>query len=436
MPYQQQIELALSANIGSSGISQDRFDARLQQIPSVVEAIKQQYIAEEIGFITAAEATDDLADIAQQASYIRNNFANCVVVGTGGSSLGGIALTSLRRSIFPTAATNIYFMENSDPHSLQQLFNELSFSDSLFIIISKSGTTVEVMAQFMLILQRIKQLNLSPAKHFVVITTCNNNPLHKLAIYYDIPVIAHAANIGGRFSVMSVVGLLPAAVIGVDIAALRAGAAEITANCWQKVAKSAPAIGASLQIAAIDCGKNISVFMPYCDRLDNMGRWYQQLWAESVGKDNKGSTAIRALGAVDQHSQLQLYLAGPKDKLITIISPDYATAVARDNGYHSATGTISDTVAKQANMEFLAGHCASDIIMAQQIATKNSLANHSIATRYFTLSDIDDYNMGALFQHFMLETVFAAGLLNVNAFNQPAVEEGKQLARKLLADMQ
>jgi len=165
--------------------------------------------------------------------------------------------------------------------------------------------------------------------------------------------------------------------------------------------------------------------MPYVDRLAYFGLWFRQLWAESLGKDGKGTTPIRAMGTVDQHSQLQLYLAGPRDKLFTLVTLDAA----------GSGGTVSAAFAEQPALGYLAGRTMGDLLDAEQRATAASLVRQGRPTRILHLARLDEASLGALLMHFMLETIIAADLLGVDAFDQPAVEEGKVLARQYLGEM-
>ena len=260
-------------------------------------------------------------------------------------------------------------------------------------------------------------------QHCLAITTLGRNPLRIIAEKYALPTMEHDAELGGRFSVLSVVGLLPAALAGLNITALREGAESVMRDLTTNGAKAAPAAGAALQYALLQSGKNISVLMPYADRLENFGRWYQQLWAESIGKNGQGSTPVRALGAVDQHSQLQLYLDGPRDKFITLLSTS-------PQG-HGAV--IDAALAAEAGVESIAGQPLGNILAAQQQGTATTLTRAGVPLRQITLPALNETALGALLQHFMMETVLMAGLLEVNAFDQPAVEESKALAREWLA---
>jgi glucose-6-phosphate isomerase len=239
---------------------------------------------------------------------------------------------------------------------------------------------------------------------------------------HDVPILDHDPGVGGRFSVLSNVGLLPAAVCGLDIGAIRSGAAAALAPVLDnKKPQDVPAaVGAALSIAI---AKPITVMMAYADRLDRFTKWFVQLWAESLGKDGKGTTPIAALGPVDQHSQLQLYIAGPRDKLFTVVTVGSAGRGPR----------IDAALAGRAHEPGLGGKTIGDLVAAQGRATAETLAKNGCPVRTIHLDKLDEAALGELLMHFMLETIIAAHLLGVDPFDQPAVEEGKVLAKKYLA---
>jgi glucose-6-phosphate isomerase len=234
----------------------------------------------------------------------------------------------------------------------------------------------------------------------------------------------HDPGVGGRFSVLTNVGLLPAAVCGLDIGAIRQGAADALAPMLSNKppAEVPSAVGAALA-AALASSQTISVMMAYADRLQMFTKWYVQLWAESLGKDGKGTTPIGALGPVDQHSQLQLYIAGPRDKLFTII-----TASPAGRGPH-----MTADLARLAGEPDFSGKAIGDLVAAQGRATAETLAKNGCPVRTIDIETLDERALGELLMHFMLETIIAARLLGVDPFDQPAVEEGKVLAKTYLA---
>jgi glucose-6-phosphate isomerase len=252
------------------------------------------------------------------------------------------------------------------------------------------------------------------------------NGLRDLLAAHRVAMLDHDTAVGGRFSVLTNVGLLPAAVLGLDIVKVRDGAAAILAPvlAGKSPQDVPPAVGAALSVALTQTkGKTIAPLMAYADRLERFARWYVQLWAESLGKDGKGTTPIAALGPVDQHSQLQLFIAGPRDKLFTIITVDAA----------GRGPLVAPDLARLAGEPDLGGRRIGDLVAAQGRATTETLAKNGCPVRTIHLPRLDEESLGALLMHFMLETIIAAHLLGVDAFDQPAVEEGKVLAKRYLA---
>ena len=234
-------------------------------------------------------------------------------------------------------------------------------------------------------------------------------------------MLDHDPGVGGRFSVLTNVGLLPAAVLGLDIGAIRAGAATALAPVLDKRAPAdvPAAVGAALSVAL---GKPIAVMMAYADRLERFTRWYVQLWAESLGKDGKGTTPIGALGPVDQHSQLQLFIGGPRDKLFTVVTTGFAGRGPRIDGRpREACGRAGLRRQGDRRSRRRAGP-----------RHRRDARQQRLPGAHHPLDRLDETSLGELLMHFMLETIIAAHLLGVDAFDQPAVEEGKVLAKKYL----
>jgi glucose-6-phosphate isomerase len=316
----------------------------------------------------------------------------------------------------------LHFVDNIDPHTTALLINQLPWARTAFLIISKSGNTVETHAQFAVLLREGRQrLGASYAKHFTVITIPNNNPLHRLALHHQMRVIVHDADLGGRFSVLSAVGLIPAAAVGVDIRALRAGAhITLAENFSGQLAAAGEA--AAMHMALFEKHIPMQVMMHYNDRLGGLARWHRQCWAESLGKAGHGSTLIPSRGASDQHSQLQLYLEGPADKCFTALIVD-----------GSGQGPRIDADGTQADLAYLNGHTLGDLFMAEQRATNATLVKAGRPLRTIIASTLDEMTLGALLMHCTLEVIFTGALLGINAFDQPAIETGKLLTLEYLA---
>jgi len=254
------------------------------------------------------------------------------------------------------------------------------------------------------------------------------NGLRDVCDHYNIPTLEHHIGVGGRYSVLTNVGMLPAMAIGLDTTAIRKGAfhmVQMMLSC-RTPSSFAPAVGAALDVT-LDQKKNIRnlVLMSYSDQLGQFGAWYAQLWAESLGKQGLGSTPIAALGPVDQHSQLQLYLDGPHDHLITLLRLDNKGVGPR----------LPKKLAKLARLDMLGGQTAGDLVEAEQKAIGEALFKSCRPTRTIDIPMLDERTLGALIMHFMMETIFAAELYKINPFDQPAVELGKVLTREYLSQM-
>jgi len=413
--FQHNINTAFEDAVGECGASRARFTHWLDKLTPAIPRILGKPQREATPLFALPTRTDDLAEIEKVATHINGNFSTLVVAGMGGSSLGGETLSNLREP----GGVALHFLDNIDPHSMTHLTHILPWRETAFLFISKSGNTVETLAQMALLL-RIAKKELGPdvGKHFFVITVPNGNALHTLAQAHGMKILAHDANLGGRFSALSLVGLIPAAVAGLNIQAIRAGAKGIMDD-YSEVAQSA-----ALHMALMEKKARVNVTMHYCDRLGGLANWYRQCWAESLGKRNVAvSTPVRSRCATDQHSQLQLYLDGPKDKFFSIIMLEC----------EGQGGAIDYDAGADPRLDFLHGKTLGDLMAAQQRATIDTLVKRGCPVRSLVVRHLDETSMGAMLMHFALEVIFVAELLGVNAFDQPAVEDGKVLALKYLA---
>lgn len=431
MNFRHDISGCLAETIGSHGLTPDELAAVLARAVPALASLRQRHKDGSLPLLHLPKRRDDVAALRRVLKEFRaaprTKFRDVIILGTGGSSLGGQTLCALGD---PRAQPRLHFMDNIDPASFDALFAALDPARSGVVAISKSGGTAETMTQFIICLDWLRRTLPAEtlAKHCIAITEPRDNVLRRLATKLGLAILDHDPGVGGRYSVLSNVGLLPAMLAGIDVAALRKGAAAMLGATLgaSSPQDAAPVLGAALSIALAerhDCSS--TVIMPYVDRLAHFGLWFRQLWAESLGKDGKGTTPIRALGTVDQHSQLQLYLAGPRDKMFTLITSDVA-----------GTGdAVAPDLAADKELSYLAGKRMGDLLDAEQRATAQSLIRNARPTRLFHLARLDAECLGGLLMHFMLETIVAADLLGVNAFDQPAVEEGKVIARQFLGEM-
>ena len=429
MTYDQLIECCLADAIGEGGLSA----AALAGLSAAAGPVLARLAAADrdgsLAFLAAARRSDDLAACGEVSRSFRDSCAEVLVLGTGGSSLGGQSLTALADRGFGPAAggPRLRFLDNVDPDSVEALLDRLDFAATGVLAISKSGGTAETLAQLLVLLPRLEAAlgRAGLAKRLAVITEPGGGALGALADAYGCTRLPHDPELGGRFSAFSAVGALPAMIAGLDVAALRAGAHAVVETSLGAAAPAdaPPAVGAAIAVGlAREHRITQNVMMTYVDRLAPFGLWHRQLWAESLGKDGLGLTPIDARGAADQHSQLQLYLAGPPDKLFTLVRLETAGLGPR----------IEPGLAAAAGLAYLAGRSLGDLLDAMARATAETLARNGRPVRQLVLRELDEYQLGALMMHFMLETVIAADLLGVNPFDQPAVDEGKRLARNYL----
>ncbi len=440
MTYAQDISRCLEETIGSGGIGRDALDAALEKTGPVLDGLRARHEDGTLPLLRLPGRSDDLETCRQAIETLLRGARDVVVFGTGGSSLGGQALVQLAgwRTPGPAALPGaeeryLHFFDNLDGPSLQTALERFDLKATRFIVISKSGNTPETLVQTLAALEALKAAGLewNLAQHLLAVTEPGDgerNALRRLMTYHDVPVLEHDPKIGGRYSVLSAVGMLPALVAGLDVEALRMGAADVLAPILEghPPGNVAPAVGAAVNLAlAEERNVNAVVMMPYADRLRLFSNWFVQLWAESLGKNGGGSLPVAAAGPVDQHSILQLFLDGPADKLFNIVSWPSAGEGPR----------VPAELRNDSLVGYLAGRAIGDLTDCQQRATAETLARRGRPVRVIALERLDERSLGALLMHFMLETIIMGGLMGVDPFDQPAVEESKVLTREYLAMM-
>lgn len=367
---------------------------------------------------------------------------NFVVLGIGGSSLGGIALQralnhphyNLLSDAERKYRPRLFFADNIDPDGFHALLDILDLRETVFNVISKSGGTAETMSQFVYVRDRlIKKLGKEGHRSHIVITTDpEKGRLREIAEREDYLTFPVPAGVGGRFSVLTPVGLLPAAVAGIDIYMLLAGARDMDGRCRiSNLWKNPAYLNAALYyLADTKKGKPIAVMMPYADALYGVADWFRQLWAESLGKKtdldgnivSTGQTPVRALGATDQHSQLQLYMEGPNNKLITFL------VVERLRKRILLPRSFADVE----GVSYLGGHSLNELIAVEQKTTELALTRNKRPNLSVIVPEVNAFTLGQLLFMLEVQTVFAGGLYHINPLDQPGVEEGKQFAYGLM----
>jgi glucose-6-phosphate isomerase len=430
----QSIDNALEKTVGAHGVSAAALDAMLKRAQGALDEVRKRHADGSLPLLRLPEKRDDLATIRDAAKKLAEGATDIVVLGTGGSSLGGQTLAQLAFYNVPGVAAlrpapRLHFIDNLDPVSFEAMLAKLPLATTRFVAISKSGGTAETLMQTIAALSALKQAGHDPRNAVLGISepakVGKRNGLRELLGQHQVAMLDHDLGVGGRYSALTNVGLVPAAALGLDIATLREGAGNALAPVLAKKSPSdvPAALGAALNVALAESkNKSISVLMAYCDRLERFTHWYVQLWAESLGKDGKGTTPLGALGPVDQHSQVQLFIAGPRDKLFTVVSVGAAGLGPR----------MEAELSKLAGEAGFAGKTIGDLVVAEGRATAETLAKNGCPVRTLHVARLDEAALGELMMHFMLETIIAAHLLGVDAFDQPAVEEGKVLAKKYL----
>ena len=433
----------LSPNLGGRGLDPELLDGALaaafREVFSDTEARRR---SGEIGFFSLPDALEGTVAIQELADGFGQWFENLVVLGIGGSALGTTALRDAllgghwnelddeARDDYP----RLYVLDNVDPRTVSALLDRLDLRRTLFNVVSKSGSTAETMSQYMVVDGRLREiLGEEPTRgHFLFTTDPQEGILRKIADEEGVPALEVPPNVGGRYSVLSAVGLLPAAVAGIDIKAVLEGASAMAERCRSPVLRENPAglLATLLHQADTQQGARIHVLMPYSDRLRSFAAWFQQLWAESLGKArdrlgqevNLGPTPLPALGATDQHSLLQLLMEGPRDKVVLFMS----------------VGGVEDPVnipsirREFPALSYLGGRTLSDLLDTERRATMEALRREGRPNLSLEVEDLTPRALGELFMLFQIGTVYAGALYGIDPLNQPGVELSKKLTYGLL----
>ncbi len=423
----------MDAYIGKDGITEAEIDAARAKAEDAYVYFERNRGTGWMGWSELPYNQEAIVrDIIYTAAEVRAKFKNFVVLGIGGSALGPMAvynaLCHLRYNELDEDKRGVkfYVEDNVDPERMLALLDVVDPKETMFNVITKSGATSETMSQYLIITDILKKkCGEDWAKHIIATTSESKGNLIKLAKEEGFKTYFIPDGVGGRFSELCPVGLLPAAVLGIDIIGLLCGAADMDKACNGSDPYKNPALmAATLQYVAMEQkGKNISVMMPYADSLKLMADWYCQLWGESLGKAvdldgntvHKGQTPVKALGVTDQHSQVQLYTEGPFDKVITIIGVE---RFRKDVEIPMGAEQFAD-------VNFLCGHTMGELINTERRATEYALTRSGHMNRTILLDEVCARSIGQLLMFFQLETAYCGKMLNIDTFNQPGVEEGK-----------
>lgn len=410
-----------SDKIGTHGLENLEFFAWEKKIKEIIRKIRQEAKTEKIGWTSLPFQEDEINEIAKFAKTERKKWKSIVVLGIGGSSLGTIAL---QQALQTDKETNLIVLDNIDPDFFTEKLESLKWKETLVIVISKSGTTPETMAQFYIIENILKhELKNDYKKHVIAVTDQKNGELKKLADNEDYQQFYIPANVGGRFSVLSPVGLLPAALIGIDIVKLCEGAQQIHEDCFQESLRQNPAALLAVSAYLLDKKKEkkIHVMYPYCNKLIGLADWYAQLLAESIGKNiDTGLTPVRAIGATDQHSQLQLWNEGPNDKVITFLEVR--------NFKHNIPIPYFENDA----LDYLSGKSLNELISAEKSGTEMALTKNRRPNQTVLVPALNEETLGQLLYLFEMQIAILGELYSVDTYNQPGVDDGKKLTKRIM----
>ncbi len=428
--------------LGEKGISQKTLDTHKAIARKAHAYVSENRGKDELfmGWTELPYNQDEVvADILATAKEIRRKFEYFVVLGIGGSALGPSmafsALCHLHYNDLPKSkrrGPKFFVEDNVDPVRMKELLDVIDVKKTCFNVISKSGATSETMTQYLVVADLLKKAGCNVKEHLVFTTDQSRGNLVKISKELGgVKSFVLGDGVGGRFSELSPVGLLPAAVCGIDIKLLLKGAAYMDKLCRTPDFKKNPAlVSATLQFIAMKEGKNIGVMMPYSDNLRYVSDWYAQLWAESLGKNvtlsgeacNVGQTPVKALGVTDQHSQVQLYTEGPFDKVVTFLSV----------GSYKEKSPIPHGCENIPDVGFLGGHTMEELIQAENKATAFALTKAGRMNYTVTLPEVNEFTIGELLYYFELQTAYAGAMLNIDTYNQPGVEAGKKATFALL----
>ncbi len=370
------------------------------------------------GFIRSL-CSKNVVDKIETIKYLTQCYKNIVQIGIGGSALGASASCEfLGGAYYNYTGKKKYFnLDNIDPARLEFLLSHLNLNETLFHIVSKSGSTIETISQFLIIYEKIKTMFRETADEHFVFTTSDKGFLYEFAKEKGITTFFIPQEVGGRYSVFTSVGLLPLSFLGYDIKQFINGAKTAVRafrNGW-----SFPNDFACFSIGEYKNGKNMIVIFAYKDRLYGITEWFRQLWSESLGKNGLGQTPISALGVTDQHSQLQLYQEGPKDKVIIFMDIEQRSNFTINNDY---------------GLGYLKNKNLKNIMEIEKHSTEMALRQNGVNCGEIFLKEHTEFVLGALYASLMIATAKAGEILNINPFNQPGVELSKLMTKQSLSN--
>lgn len=430
----------MMADAVQGAISEAQWEEARAPLATAFADVARLHADKQLGFIDLPGDKALLEQSLKIAAWATDErrVSDVVVLGIGGSALGPIALrTALRAHGWNMlderqrgGKPRLHVLDNIDPTTIVALLARLELPRTLFLVVSKSGGTAETMAQYLIVRKQLKLARLPLPDHLVVVTDPAKGALRPIVQRDNLRAADIPPNVGGRFSVLCPVGVLPAALSGVDVRGILAGAQEMVHRCASDDPQQNPALAyAGLQwLADTKFGKRMHVFMPYSDQLRDFAAWFVQLWAESLGKISPktqahvGPTPIAALGATDQHSQVQLFMEGPADKTVTFVSVSNTPPGPE----------ILVNPSEGAELEYLGGHTLGELLDVERRATAGALARRGRPNMTLSVDRVDARSVGELIMLLELATAYAGSLYGVNAFDQPGVELGKRFTYGIL----
>ncbi len=413
---------SLSSQLKDQGITPNDWLPLEKNLASSHEKLHQKFKDKTLGFFDLPDQLNTLKVLKSKMDVVRHSFETMVILGIGGSALGPKALIEALCGIYQK---KVYVVDYLDPFAFSQLIETINIQKTVFTFISKSGETTETLSQLFVLYPLLKKkLGTDWKKHFLIITDPHKGFLRQFAKEHNLLSFEVPSNVGGRFSVLSSVGLVPAYFAGVNLEHLLEGAQQqrqLSSVCDLEK-NTAYRLAAYLYLFH-NKNKNIVTMMPYSETLFSIAQWFAQLWGESIGKEKLGSTPVAAAGPKDQHSQLQLYMEGPQDKLIVFLEVEKFKAEIK----------IEDSEIVPEHYKYLTQHSFAKVMSAELQATQQALAESERPSLKITLPELSAFHLGDLFFLLEMTTAFAGELFQINAFDQPGVEAGKIITKKILS---
>ncbi len=432
----------MADHIGAEhGITMRDLEGMKKQAGEALDRMEREKKQGSLGFLEIPYHTDITAEIKKYRKSLGSRFTNVALIGIGGSALGPQAIRNALSHLWLNELDGrkigdhckIYFFDNVDPYEILSITEVMDIEKTLFLVVSKSGGTTETNANFAILLDRLKKLVGKDYKdHIVAITDPEKGVLRKIATQEGFKTFPVPQNVGGRFSVLTAVGLVVSEFMGVDIEGLLAGARSAVDDYYGKeLPKNPPLLNAVLHYLFDTLkGKRINVLMPYTRKLFLFADWYRQLWAESLGKNTDaagkptvaGLTPVSALGTIDQHSQLQLYLEGPNDKVITFLKLNNFNCDVEIPEFYRGVPEV----------DYISGKSLRELNRFEESATELVLMEAKRPNASIVLDRLDAVTVGRLIMFLEMQTAYAGYLYNINPYDQPAVEQGKKFTYGLL----